>query len=180
MRPSQREQNTMTLPTPRTTVLMAVLAATMLAGCAPASLPEDLPAGRAALVVVGPEGATRQVCVALEGGEATGRQLLEGSGLPVLLDDRNAMGALVCSIDSLGCDYPAEPCFCRCEQLGDCTYWAYFVRTPPGDWTYSVQGVSAQPVGPGEVHAWIWLDASTTGTQAAGLLPEIEFDQVCP
>ena len=170
----------MSLPTPRTTVVLLAVAATLLAGCAPVSPPPASPAGRVALIVVGADGSTRQTCVTLEGGEATGRELLEGAGLPVLLDDRNAMGALVCSIDGLGCGYPAEPCFCRCEQLGSCTYWAYFTRTPPGEWAYSSQGVSAQPVHPGEVHAWIWLDASKTGTEAVGLLPEIEFDQVCP
>jgi len=170
----------MTMPTPNTAVLLLALAAALLTGCAPVSPTEAPPAGRAALIVVGSGGDPRQACVTLEGGETTGRELLEGSGLPVVLDDRNAMGALVCSIDSLGCDDPAEPCFCQCEQLGNCTYWAYFVRTPPGDWTYSAQGVSAQPVRPGEVHAWIWLDASTAGTQAVGLPPEVEFDQVCP
>jgi hypothetical protein len=170
----------MILPAPRTTLLLLALAATELAGCAPASSPQAPAEGRAALVVVGPGGKSRQACVALQGGEATGRELLEGSGLPFVLDDRNAMGALVCSIDNLGCDFPAEPCFCQCEQLGNCTYWAYFVRTPPGDWTYAARGVSAQPVRPGELHAWIWIDASMAGTEAEGLLPALEFDQVCP
>jgi hypothetical protein len=170
----------MTLPTPRATAVLLALAATLLAGCAPGSPAPASPAGRVALIVVGADGSTRQACVTLEGGEATGRQLLESAGLPVVLDDRNAMGALVCSIDGLGCGYPAEACFCQCEQLGSCTYWAYFTRTPPGDWTYSTQGVSAQPVRPGEVHAWIWLDASKTGTEAVGLLPKLEFAQVCP
>jgi len=90
------------------------------------------------------------------------------------------MGALVCSIGSMGCDYPTEPCFCHCQALGNCTYWAYFVRKPPGDWTYSARGVSSQPVRPDELHAWIWLDASTAGTQAVRLLPEVDFEQVCP
>jgi hypothetical protein len=170
----------MTLPTPRTTAVLLTLAAMSLAGCAPAPLPAASGAGRAALIVVGADGLTRQACVTLEGSEATGRQLLEGAGLPVVLDDRNAMGALVCSIDGQGCDYPAEACFCQCEQLGSCTYWAYFVRPSPGDWTYSALGVSAQPVRPGEVHVWIWLDASKTGTQAVALLPDVGFDQVCP
>lgn len=170
----------MILPTPRTAAFLLALAAMMLAGCAPAPLPGASGAGRAALIVVGADGLTRQACVTLEGGEATGRQLLEGAGFPVVLDDRNAMGALVCSIDGQGCDYPAEACFCQCEQLGSCTYWAYFVRTPPGDWTYSALGVSAQPVRSGEVHTWIWLDASKTGTDAVGLLPDVGFDQVCP
>jgi len=152
----------------------------VLTGCAPASSPETAQAGRAALIIVGQDGSTRQICVTLAAGEASGRALLERSSLPVTLDDRNAMGALVCAIDGLGCDYPAEPCFCRCEQLGTCTYWAYFVRTPPGEWTYSVQGVSAQPVRSGELHAWVWLDASRTGAEALGLLPDASFEAVCP
>jgi hypothetical protein len=170
----------MTLPSSRKAVVFLACAATMLAGCAPSLPPPASPAGRAALIVVGADGSRRQACVTVEGVEMTGRQLLEGSGFPAILDDRNAMGALVCSIDGLGCGYPAEPCFCQCEQLGSCTYWAYFVRTPPGAWTYSAMGVSAQPVRPGELHTWIWLDASKTGTEAVGLLPEVEFDQVCP
>jgi hypothetical protein len=111
---------------------------------------------------------------------STGRDLLDGSGLPIVLDERNAMGALVCSIDGQGCSYPSEACFCRCERIGDCTYWAYFVRLAPGDWVYSSRGVSAQPVGAGELHAWIWLDASLTGTAALDLLPDVAFEDICP
>lgn len=159
---------------------LAAALSLVLTGCAPASSPVTAQAGRAALIIVGQDGSTRQACVKLPAGEASGRALLEQSSLPVTLDDRNAMGALVCAIDGLGCDYPAEPCFCRCEQLGTCTYWAYFIRTPPGEWTYSVQGVSAQPVRPGELHAWVWLDASRTGAEALGLLPDLSFETVCP
>jgi hypothetical protein len=152
----------------------------VLSGCGPASAPMTAPDGHAALIIVGPDGSTRQTCVALPAGEPSGRTLLEQSALPVTLDDRNAMGALVCAIDGQGCDYPAEPCLCQCVQLGTCSYWAYFVRTPPGEWTYSVQGVSAQPARPGELHAWIWLDAMRTSTEALGLLPMVSFEAVCP
>jgi len=159
---------------------LAAALSLVVSGCTAAFAPEASQGGRAALIIVAQDGSTRQTCVTLAAGEASGRALLERSSLPVTLDDRNAMGALVCAIDGLGCDYPAEPCFCRCEQLGTCTYWAYFVRSPPGEWTYSVQGVSAQPVRPGELHAWVWLDASRTGAEALGLLPDASFEAVCP
>ena len=159
---------------------LAAALSLVLSGCTPASTPEITQAGRAGLIIVGQDGSTRQTCITLTSTEASGRTLLEQSSRPVTLDDRNAMGALVCAIDGLGCDYPAEPCFCRCEQLGTCTYWAYFVRTPSGEWTYSVQGVSAQPVRPGELHAWLWLDASRTGSEALALLPDLSFETVCP
>jgi hypothetical protein len=159
---------------------LAAALSLVVSGCTAAATPEASQGGRAALIIVGQDGSTRQTCVTLPAGQSSGRALLELSSLPVTLDDRNAMGALVCAIDGLGCDYPAEPCFCQCEQLGTCTYWAYFVRTPPGEWTYSVQGVSTQPVRPGELHAWVWLDASRTGTEALGRLPDASFETVCP
>lgn len=170
----------MPLPALRSAVIALGLTALLAGACVSTSPPPAAPAGQAALIVVGEDGMGRQVCVSLGEAQSAGRALLESSGLPVIFDDRNAMGALVCSLDGLGCSYPAEACLCQCEQLGRCTYWAYFIRTPPGDWVYSAQGVSAQPVRPGELHAWVWLDASLPASAALDRLPQVEFEAICP
>mgnify|MGYP001130783609 CR=1 FL=1 len=102
-----------------------------------------------------------------------------GLGPVMTLDERNPMGALVCAIDGQGCAYPAEDCLCRCRGLGDCAYWASFVRTPPGAWTYAGQGVSAQSLHPGDLYAWVWLPTAESGA-ALEWLPTGGIADLCP
>jgi hypothetical protein len=150
-----------------------------LSACSPVVSPTSAAAGRAAVIIVGPDHASRETCVAFQGVEINGRELLESAGILMTLDERNPMGALVCAIDGYGCAYPAESCLCRCEGLGDCSYWASFVRTPPGSWTYAGQGVSAQPLRSGDLYAWIWLPTASS-TEALEWLPPGDLETVCP
>jgi len=151
----------------------------VLACIDPANAPEPSESGPAALIIVGPERETDVTCVTLEGTETTGRELLELAAVPVTLDERNAMGALVCAINGQGCAYPAEQCLCQCQGSGPCAYWASFVRMPAGTWTYAGQGVSTQKLGPRALYAWVWL-TTTTNTEVLDWLPSGEIESVCP
>ena len=90
------------------------------------------------------------------------------------------MGSIVCAIDGEGCRFPAEACFCQCNRLGSCSYWAYFTQGPGGLWAYSPLGARAQPVREGDLHAWIWVSGTSAepGAQQT-LLPEVTFDEIC-
>jgi len=132
------------------------------------------------LIIVDPQRTVQQRCIELEAAGITGQDLIGLAGLPVTLDERNAMGALVCAIDGQGCAYPADDCLCQCRGLGECAYWASFVRTPPGEWTYAALGISAQKVRPGDLYAWVWLPSASANTEVLGWLPDADLKSICP
>jgi len=134
---------------------------------------------RAAVVVVHPDGTIRKACVRFAEAEITGEELLRRAGLQATVDATNPMGALVCSIDGQGCNFPSQPCFCSCAKLGACAYWAYFTQDTSGAWTYAPQGASARAVGDGDVDGWVWLQATGAAAPAQSPLPKIALDQVC-
>ncbi len=152
----------------------------LLSACVPADAPDASAGGRAALIIVDAQRVVQQTCVELEAAGITGQELIRLAGLPVTLDERNAMGALVCAIDGQGCAFPAEDCLCQCRGLGECAYWASFVRTPPGAWTYAALGLSAQEVEPGDLYAWVWLPSASANTEVLGWLPDSEVESICP
>ncbi|HKZ55597.1 MAG TPA: hypothetical protein VJ123_08970 [Anaerolineales bacterium] len=133
---------------------------------------------RAGLLVRHSDGRIASVCVEFAEDEITGEELLARSGLAHALDASNPMGALVCSVDGEGCGFPSEACFCRCEALGECDYWAYFTRLAQGGWTYSPNGLRARKVRQGDLDAWVWLSAA--GAPEQTLLPDLQFVDVCP
>jgi len=167
------------LPRPRTIVARLLVVPMLLSACASAATPPPAEPGLAAVIIVGPERSVRQTCVNLEAAGVTGKELLELARIAMTLDERNPMGALVCAIDAQGCAYPAEDCLCRCQGLGDCAYWASFVRTPPGSWTYAGQGVSTQTLRPGDLYAWVWLPTAVS-SDALEWLPTGEIEDLCP
>ena len=164
---------------PRTIIAWLVVVLILVASCAPGDSSAPPEAGRTALIIVGPDRSVSQTCVDLEAVEVSGKELFERAGIPTTLDERNPMGALVCAIDEQGCAYPAEPCLCQCEGLGDCAYWASFVRTPPGGWTYAGQGVSTQRLRSGDLYAWVWLPTAST-SEALDWLPTDDIETICP
>jgi hypothetical protein len=167
------------IPRWRRAVAALFVVTLVLTACAsPASPAPDQP-GRAAVILIGSDRTVEQTCVDLQASEVTGRELLERAGIAMTLDERNPMGALVCAIGGQGCAYPAEDCLCRCQGLGDCAYWASFVRTPPGTWTYAGQGVSAQRLHDGDLYAWVWLPTAAS-RDALDWLPEGGLDSLCP
>jgi hypothetical protein len=136
-------------------VMLAVLS--VLPGSAAAQ--EENQAG---LVIQFADGQSETRCIAFEGETIAGDEMLERSGLEVIIDPSSGMGITVCRIEGLGCDYPAEHCFCQCMGGESCAYWNYFYRDPGDEmWTYSALGALLRKVPPGGMEAWVWGNGNT-------------------
>jgi hypothetical protein len=86
---------------------------------------------QAGLVVQFGDGRVETRCVAFQDEEISGADLLlTHSGFDTVIDASSGMGITVCQIETEGCAYPAEPCFCRCMGGGECAYWNYFYQEP--------------------------------------------------
>ncbi|MGD9047192.1 MAG: hypothetical protein PVF77_04015 [Anaerolineae bacterium] len=132
------------------------------------------PGAQAGLVIQFDDGRTETRCVAFEGDELSGADLLAESDLEAIVDVSSGMGLTICQIAGEGCAYPAEPCFCQCMGGGDCAYWNYFYQEPDeSEWTYSALGAAMRKVRPGSVEAWVWGDGSTPPAV------EVTFEEVC-
>jgi hypothetical protein len=135
---------------------------------------------QAGLIVQHGDGRLIMKCIHFQEEEITGEELLQLSEIPFTSDVTNPMGSKVCSIDSEGCDFPAEKCFCQCGNVGSCTYWAYFVLNQEGEWVYSPLGAKGRIVHSGDVDAWAWLTrASKDDPSIHPTLPTIDFETIC-
>jgi hypothetical protein len=133
---------------------------------------------RAALVVRYPDGQTQTRCVSFPEEAISGQQLLERSGLQVIVNPNSGFGGAVCSIDKIGCDFPAKDCFCECMG-SKCEYWAYYHLIDSGSgaaWQYSQLGATGYQVRDGAVEGWSWgVGDFTKGTEPA----KVTFAEVC-
>jgi len=111
---------------------------------------------RAGLVIQLPDGRVETACVEFSETEISGVDLLNRSGLPVILDYGGGLGAKVCKIGETGCDYPGQDCWCQC-QGSPCAYWNYW-QLRDAQWRYSPLGASVRRLGDGEVDGWAWGD----------------------
>ncbi|GBD24671.1 hypothetical protein HRbin29_02353 [bacterium HR29] len=129
--------------------------------------------GEAGLVIDYGDGRVETYCVAFEGDRITGQELLERAGLDV-----NQFSGMVCAIDGVGCRHQGNfaSCHCQCEDLSDCTYWAYFVQRNDGGWVYSSLGFQSQVARHGDLHGWRW-GKGTAGS--APKPPPLTFADVC-
>lgn len=160
-----RERIAHKLAFPSLRVRRTLLAALLLVGLtlsglsAPPLIADE--GGQAALVIQYDEATVETLCLPLEGESMTGMDLLERSGLNLIVEPGSSMGVTICQIEGVGCDYPAKACFCQCMGGGDCAYWNYFYREPGGgDWVYSALGAVMHKVQPGAVEAWVWGDGT--------------------
>jgi hypothetical protein len=129
---------------------------------------------QAALVIQFSQDRVETRCIPFEGEAITGGELLARSGLDVLIDASRGMGITVCRVEDLGCDYPAEHCFCQCMGGGPCAYWNYFYRDPGGEgWVYSPLGAAIHKARPGSVEAWVWGDGHTPPAS------DLTFETIC-
>jgi hypothetical protein len=127
---------------------------------------------RAALVIRYEDGSVETKCVAFSSPAITGEELLQRSGLTVIMDYNALTGGAVCSINSLGCS--VQDCFCRC-QGADCQYWAYY-HWADGGWQYSQMGASGYQVKNGSLEGWSWGPGNfSSGTEP----PAIKFEEIC-
>jgi hypothetical protein len=129
---------------------------------------------QAALVVQFGDGRIETRCVAFEGNEINGADLLTKSGLDLIVDTSSGMGITVCQIEDEGCAFPAEPCFCQCTGGDECAYWNYFYRDAGGtDWAYSALGAMLRKVQPGSMEGWVWGDGHTPPDE------QLTFEAIC-
>jgi hypothetical protein len=129
---------------------------------------------QAGLVIQYGEGQVETFCVAFDEDEITGDELLAISGLDLVLDASSAMGVTLCRVEELGCNYPAEHCFCQCMGGGDCSYWNYFYRDVGADtWTYSALGTRLRKIQHGAVEAWVWGDGRIPPSD------DLTFETIC-
>lgn len=153
---------------------LAALMALLLAGTL---APDRALAGEpnlAGLVVQLDSGQVETRCIAFEEDQLNGADLLSRSGLEVVLNPASSMGITVCRIEGLGCDYPAEHCFCQCMGGGGCTYWNYFYREPGGtEWVYSALGAAMHKVRPGSVEGWVWGNGQSPPPDS------LSFEAIC-
>lgn len=126
---------------------------------------------RAALVVAFADGRSETACVAFAEADISGYELLQRSGLPLVVNASGA-GTAVCRIADTGC--PAEDCFCEC-QGADCEYWSYWRLTDTG-WAYAQAGAHLARVRDGDVQGWTWGPGSVTAATAP---PALRFADVC-
>ncbi len=126
-----------------------------------------------AVVVQFADGSVSTHCVTLDREQATGLEVLSGTGLPVVYEGSGGLGARVCKIGPDGCDDPGQ-CFCQCKGT-TCLYWSYW-HLVDGAWQYSIAGASLYKVTHGAVEGWAWGIGSP---QDAPKPPLISFEQVC-
>jgi hypothetical protein len=135
------------------------------------------PDGRAHHVAVVVQYASGQVearCVGFDDESISGYDALTLAGFNVVAEGSAGLGAMVCSIDGVGCDYPTESCACQCEG-GTCAYWAYS-HLKDGVWQYSAQGASAYRVRDGAVEGWAWGGGSV---QRGASPPVVSWGDIC-
>ncbi|NLE76511.1 MAG: hypothetical protein GX605_07135 [Chloroflexi bacterium] len=109
-------------------------------------------------------------CVSFSEVQITGTEVLERSGLEVVLNRTVGLGAALCSVDGVGCRFPAEDCFCQCRGA-DCRYWNYW-RWVDGQWVYSSFGASSNRLADGALEAWVWGNGKVPP-------PALTFADVC-
>jgi hypothetical protein len=150
--------------------LLFLLAALGLPGVTSADEPS-----RAGLVVQFAGDRVETRCITFEE-EITGADLLLAySGFDTAVDVSSGLGISVCQIETEGCLYPTEHCFCQCMGGGDCAYWNYFYREPGSDvWTYSALGAVLRKVQHGSIEAWVWGDGTTPPAYDG------TFESICP
>jgi len=129
------------------------------------------------LVVVHGNGEVTTQCVAFQGEEINGYELLEQSNLDLNIDASNSLGATICRLDGEGCNYPQDDCFCQCQSSKSCIYWSYW-HLNGGQWQYSSLGSSSYTLHGGEVQGWVWGKGSV-GSSADKAPPETSFEAIC-
>jgi hypothetical protein len=154
---------------------LLILSLPLLVLLAPLPTQGQSSGGRAGLIVKFGDGSIRTSCVAFEGESISSLELLQRSGLEVIAQAAGN-NAAVCKIGSDGCDFPAEPCFCKFGSGQEGLYWAFW-RLGADGWQYSNQGAGIRTIRNGEVDGWGWGNGNVqSGVQP----PPIPFEQICP
>lgn len=130
---------------------------------------------RVGLVIKGQGGQVSTYCLTLTPDHANGLDALRATSLDISAQI-GALGAAVCRIQTVGCSYPAETCFCQC-QGNQCNYWSYFYQDTDRRWLYSGIGPSTRKLKTGDVDGWLWNEGKDL--TPVGGLPDLSFDTIC-
>ncbi|MEO6063399.1 MAG: hypothetical protein ABIQ99_15815, partial [Thermoflexales bacterium] len=115
-------------------------------------------------------------CVTFSEPSITGYELVRRSGLPFSAQV-SGLGAAMCKIGDEGCSYPAQSCFCKCENpASGCGYWIYG-QWSGSAWRYAGLGALARTISDGQVDGWVWDVVSADA--AAVRLPPVTLGQIC-
>lgn len=120
------------------------------------------------LVVRHGDGRIIYVYVEFAGPSITGAELIQRSGLPLVVSSSGALGVEICSIDSEGCS--SENCFCKSYGTPS-FYWHYYKLNADGSWANESVGPTSHVLHDGDVDGWSW-------TSGASGLPTTSIDQI--
>ncbi len=129
---------------------------------------------RAGLVVVFGDGSVQTQCVDFAEQNISGYDLLLRGGYDVIAQ-ASGNNAAVCKIEGDGCNFPAEPCFCKSGRSQTDEYWSYW-QLDGDEWRYSTRGAGMTRVEHGDVEAWVWGPGERGDDQG---LPVVSFDRIC-
>ncbi len=118
-------------------------------------------AARGGIVVDLGNGQVLTECVHFGGPMITAFDLLQRSNLAFTFQNFGSLGAAICSVQSVGCQFPAQDCFCQCTGTGPCNFFAFFVEQN-GQFVLSNVGVSSSVLHNKDVIALSFGDGSTT------------------
>ncbi len=130
---------------------------------------QEGPPNRAGLVVRFGDGRVVTRCVPFSEPTISGYDLLERSGLGVVIAYSPGLGGAVCQIGGQGC--PAEDCFCAYPP----DFWSYWYLAE-GGWRFSPVGAAGRQVRPGDVDGWSWGPGTAQGGAPPPVIP---FEQIC-
>jgi hypothetical protein len=147
--------------------VLAALATLWLASATDVWRAQAQPPNRVGLVVTHGDGSTTTRCISFSEPDISGYDVLQRSGLDVVVAQSGGVGAAICAIEGEGCG--ATDCFCQC-QGNPCIYWTYW-HLNQGTWIYSSLGASSHRVRNGDVEGWRWGGGDPP--------PVIPFDQIC-
>ncbi|MEN6478083.1 MAG: hypothetical protein ABFD20_00405 [Anaerolineales bacterium] len=152
--------------TDRAASLLVILALWLIGLALPPAVHAD--SGYAALLVVFGEDDFHTECIAMPG-DMTAFDLVTASSLGVIIESDDD-GQSMCSIDSVGCNYPTDDCFCECGSE-TCLLWTDWYRDG-SQWEVSLSS-SERVIPDGGVEAWTWGDGLSEP-------PIVDFADICP
>ncbi|MEM9292198.1 MAG: hypothetical protein AAGD01_10995 [Acidobacteriota bacterium] len=150
---------------PRVFLVLATIALLFVATPATAKKHRN----QAAVVVDFGNGIVEAECVSFRRPMINGVRLLRRAGFELDIE-RSSFGAAICSIDSTGCDFPLEACFCQCSGGPTCVFWNFFVQGD-GEWEFATVGASQERVRNGTVHGWSFGSGAEP--------PLLTFEEIC-
>jgi hypothetical protein len=157
----------------RRLIVVLFLALALASALVPAVLASDPTTKQVGLVIAFPDGKTHLETVTVPS-NATAFDALEAAKVTLVSED-GAFGTSVCKINTTGCSYPTEPCFCK---LTPALYWAYYHLDPAtNQWVAAMEAVSSHvPTNRAvEGFAWSGVDQSWNPTIQP---PVYTFDQI--